>query len=88
MAEPTFTAAELAKIADRETGQRLHVYPRLVAAGRMTQAKADRETAGMREIARRLQAQAQTERSDLFALVPTDEQTREFIEAATVTGGE
>lgn len=57
----TFTAADLAKCAEREVGQRRGVYPRLIGTGRLTQEKADREIQMMAEIARRLREQADAE---------------------------
>lgn len=45
-----FTAAQKAEVAGREVRQRERVYPRLVAAGKMTQAFADRQIAVMRAI--------------------------------------
>ena len=45
-----FTNDEKRKAALRELSQRRHVYPRLVAAGKMTQAEADRQIALMTEI--------------------------------------
>lgn len=36
--------------AEREIRQRRHVYPRLVAAGKLTQAKADEQTAAMEAV--------------------------------------
>lgn len=67
MAE-TFTAADLADCAEREVRQRQRVYPRLVESSRMTQAMADRQTALMQAIARKLRAEANAEgaKGDLF----------------------
>lgn len=45
------TRAEKRDCALREVRMRLQVYPRWVAAGKMTQAEADRELARMRAIA-------------------------------------
>ena len=56
-----FTYADLARCAQREVGQRKKVYPRLIAGQRMTQQMADRETAMMEEIARRLKEMADVE---------------------------
>lgn len=67
MSEP-FTAADLAACAERELAQRLRAYPRWVEAKRMTQALADRQTALMEAIARKLRAEADAEgaKGDLF----------------------
>jgi hypothetical protein len=46
-----FSFEELHKCANHELAQRRRVYPRLVAAGKMTKADADREIAMMSEIA-------------------------------------
>lgn len=46
-----FTRDEKRKAAERELGLRQRVYPRWVEAGKMSQAKAEREIAIMREIA-------------------------------------
>lgn len=54
----TFTAAELAKCAEREVRQRIAVYERRVLSGRMTRAQADRETAMMQQIALEYAAKA------------------------------
>ena len=53
----TFSTADLAACAERELRMRLRVYPRWVAAGRLTQARADVEIAMMRAIAQRLRAE-------------------------------
>lgn len=47
----SFTNRQKMQCAQREVGQRMWVYKNRVAAGKMTQAKADEETALMREIA-------------------------------------
>ena len=57
----TFTAKELAREAEREVIMRHEVFANRVAAGRMRQDVADRRIAMMREIARRLKAQAEAE---------------------------
>ena len=49
MAAP-YTAAEKLACAERELKMRVRVYPRWVAGGKMSQAKADAEIAIMREI--------------------------------------
>lgn len=46
-----FTAREKADCARREIAQRLRVYPRRIAEGKMSQALADRQIALMKEIA-------------------------------------
>lgn len=43
----SFAAAEKLQAVERESRQRRHVYPRLVAAGKMTQRQADRQIAIM-----------------------------------------
>lgn len=50
-----FPVAALADCARREVAKRKSVYPRLIAAGKLTQAKADREIELMQAIADRLQ---------------------------------
>jgi signal recognition particle subunit SEC65 len=60
MAE-SFTAADHADCAEREVHQRQRAYPRWVEAGRMTQQLADRQTALMQAIARKLRAEADAE---------------------------
>ena len=64
----SFTAAELADCAERELAQRRRAYPRWVGAPRMTQQLADRQTALMQAIARKLRAEADAEgaKGDLF----------------------
>lgn len=57
----TFTAKDKAECAEREVRQRQRVYPNLVAAGRMTQQLADRQTALMEAIARDYRAEADAE---------------------------
>jgi hypothetical protein len=56
-----YTCAELAQCAEREVKLRIRVYPTRVANRRMTLAQAQRETAMMREIMLRLQADAAKE---------------------------
>lgn len=46
-----FSRLEKLNEALREIAQRRRVYPRLVSAGKMTQAQADRQTAVMQAIA-------------------------------------
>lgn len=60
----TFTAADKRQCADRELRQRQHVYARMVAAGKLTQAKMDREIALMESI-----------RND-YAKIEADEEAR------------
>jgi hypothetical protein len=50
----TFTAAELAKEAEREAKYRRWVYARLVSDGRMRAAEAERRISMMETIAERL----------------------------------
>lgn len=50
MDRPKTPIDEQVAAAEREVRQRLYVYPRRVAAGRMTQAQADRETRAMEDI--------------------------------------
>lgn len=54
MSERLYTNATLAECARREAKMRRRVYPRWVASGRMSQAKADEEIAMMEAIVRRL----------------------------------
>jgi hypothetical protein len=72
VAEPTFTAADLAAYAERVLAQRLRAYPRWVAAKLMTQTLADRQIALMQAIARKLRAEADVEglKGDLFGSMP------------------
>lgn len=46
----TFTPAEKRREIARELGQREAVYPRLIAAGRLTQQRADRQMALLRAV--------------------------------------
>ena len=67
--EPTvapFTAAELAREAQREVVLREAVYPTRIAAGKMRREHAERQIAMMREIARRLRTEADAEDRRLF----------------------
>lgn len=57
----TFSVADKRREAERELAQRRHVYPRLVAAGKLTQTKADHQIAVMTAIA------ADYAEPDLFA---------------------
>lgn len=57
----TFTFADLAAEAEREVRMREHVFPKRVAAGSMKAPDAERKTAMMREIARRLRVEADAE---------------------------
>lgn len=56
------TAAEKAVCAEREAQMRRRVYPRWVADGRMTQAKANAEIATMEAIAADYRAMMEKER--------------------------
>ena len=60
MPEPT--NADLSACAEREAKMRRRVYPRWVADGRMTQAKAVAETAMMDHMAGHFRALAEKER--------------------------
>lgn len=60
------TIAEQIACAERELGYRKRVYPRWVASARMSQEKADHETAAMAEIIRTLKELQ-------FALAPAAE---------------
>ncbi len=57
-----FPFSDLLACAEREVRMRRRVYPRWVAEGRMTKAKADLETAQMEAIVDHLRAQAEGER--------------------------
>lgn len=57
-----YTTDEKRKAALRELGQRRHVYPKLVASGRMTQAEADYQIAVMDAIRADYEAIAVKER--------------------------
>lgn len=61
-----FTAAELAREAQREVVLREAVYPTRIAAGKMRREHAERQIAMMREIARRLRTEADAEDRRLF----------------------
>ena len=56
------TISEQLACAKREVGMRKRVYPRRVEAGRMTQAKADAETAAMEAIVATLEQLERAER--------------------------
>ena len=58
----TYSAADKLACAERELKMRERVYPRWVANGKMTEAKARQETETMRAIAEDYRAQAQGER--------------------------
>lgn len=62
---PTFTLEEQLRGVEREIGLRESVYPRRVAAGKMTQSKADREIALMRAIADTVRAAMKTTMLDV-----------------------
>ena len=57
-----FTAKEKREAIEREIAMRKRVYPRWVAAGRMTPAKAQHETEVMEEIAADLRRVEEKER--------------------------
>lgn len=57
-----FTNTDKYECAQREVRQRARVYPRLISTGRMSQEKADRETALMKAIAADYEKLALTER--------------------------
>lgn len=46
----TFSLAQQIACVEREIAQRKHVYPRLIAAGKLTQKKADHELACMQAV--------------------------------------
>lgn len=48
--EPPVTVAEMVACVEREIAMRGRVYPRRVADGKMTQAKADAEVRAMRAV--------------------------------------
>lgn len=56
--EPPVTVAEQIAAVEREIAMRGRVYPRWVAAGKMTQAKADAEIRAMRAVLATLQGLA------------------------------
>lgn len=70
----TFTSKEKAAEAEREVKQREWVYPRRVAAEKMTQAAADKQIAVMREIAAdyRMQAEAEERQGDIVLMAEHD----------------
>lgn len=57
-----YSATELLACVNRELSQRRHVYPRRVAAEKMTKAMADREIRMMEQIARHFEELASKER--------------------------
>jgi hypothetical protein len=59
---PRTSMDDMVKAAERELRLRLHVYPRRVANGQMTQALADRETRAMEDIAETLRGLQQSNR--------------------------
>lgn len=59
MNAPTFR--DMQNCCAREVNKRRHVYPRLVAAEKMTQAKADQEIATMDSCVKHFKALADTE---------------------------
>lgn len=58
----TITATDKLREINRELGQRRHVYPRRIAAGKMTQQAADRQIAIMEAIRADYEPQASKER--------------------------
>ena len=62
MADRNFTASDKLAAVRREIGMRRRVYPRWVINGKMTQAKADEETAVMEAIAADYERQVEGER--------------------------
>lgn len=67
MTQPITNAEKLAELK-RERGQRLHVYPRLIEAGKLTREKADRQLALINSIIEDYEARAEVDRQmgDLF----------------------
>jgi hypothetical protein len=61
VSDEAFTADELAREAEREVVLRQAVYPTRIAAGKMRREHAERQIAMMREIGRRLRAEAEAE---------------------------
>lgn len=64
MSEPSLDA-QIACVK-REINMRVHVYPRWVGQGRMTQAEADRELNTMRAVQATLERALKAERPGLF----------------------
>ncbi len=62
MTERVFTAADKLAAVRREIGMRRRVYPRWVINGKMSQAKANEETAIMEAIAADYERQVEGER--------------------------
>lgn len=62
MSDPIFTAAEKLEAVRRELAYRRRVYPRRIAAERMTQSLADRQIRIFEAIAADYQAAAERER--------------------------
>jgi len=60
----SFTDQEKAEAAEREVKQRIRVYTRLIANGRMSKEFADRQVDIMREIAADYRASASAQPSD------------------------
>ena len=61
MTKRTFTASEKRREAEREVGQRLYIYAKLVTEGKLTQIEADRRIAIMEAIAEDYRAQGERE---------------------------
>ncbi|MER8619189.1 hypothetical protein NKG99_20520 [Mesorhizobium sp. M1409] len=66
MSEKIFSAAELAKEAEREVRQRRWTYARLVGEGRLQAEIAERRIALMEEIALELRRRAEAEEPTLL----------------------
>ena len=64
----TITDQDKLACAEREVKMRRRVYPRWIAAGKMTQAKADHEIAVMESI-----AEDYRKKTDLFAAAATED---------------
>lgn len=67
MAIPITNVEKLAELK-RERGQRAHVYPRLIEAGKLTRDKAERQLAVLNSIIDDYEARAEVDRrmGDLF----------------------
>ena len=61
MSDPKFSFKDKLDCISREIGKRKHVYPRLVAEGKLTQTKANREIACMEAIKADLEVAVKTE---------------------------
>lgn len=65
---PDITRKDMIREIDRELGQRCGVYPRLIDAGKLTQAKADRQVAVL-----------QAARAEIVKLDEADEQRGKLL---------